>query len=213
MLWGIKNIWKSLFIIHANRSFAAKLKAIHKKGENVPYVVNKLPPRRLLRLSSSVILPHFTAGFRQNVTHHWDRGKKSACHPTTSLRQRSSIYCICCLQGVLTSKHPTHIDCWCFPLISSPSLLNAISPFHWFHLRNLLFWATTPHTHTHTHTHPHTHSHNLTIWPILAPICAQVVQRRNTQPTTQRHRSEHHCRCSQEGHRWCIMCLSNKLLI
>lgn len=83
---------------------------------------HKLLPRRLLMFSSSVI----TAGF---FLHHRAGREKSAYSPTTSPRDRSSIYSICSLQGVLTSKHLTLTDCWFFPLISGLSLLSAILPF------------------------------------------------------------------------------------
>lgn len=91
------------------------------------------------------------------------------CIFTHRLPERSSIYNIFSLQGVLASKHRTLIDCWFSP-----------APFPAFHcsmwsrfLLTLSIYVTcyfkqqpTPDVHTDTPTH------NLIIWPILAQAAA-----------------------------------------
>lgn len=154
----------------------------------------------LLVFFSSVMLLHFTAGFSSKCDLTIEtRENKSVYSGTTSVRERerdhrstvSALFKVSSLQSILHSQ--TVDSSLLFPAPSSPqrdpsflSLVLSIYVICYFKQQ------PTPDMYT-------VHTHNLTIWPILAQIGAQVVQRRNTQPPAQQHRSEHHWQCSQVG--------------
>lgn len=134
------------------------------EGKNT--MSHKVLLRRLLMYSSCCISPQAFS----SKCYLTNRDRRGICIFTHHLTEREIIY-LQYLPSVFNVSSLQSINRF-FPFISCPPLLNVNPSFHSPSISSAIL-GNNPHP-----ARTQTHTRNLTIWPILAQIAAQVVQRR-----------------------------------